>query len=109
MLRIALGLAWATPMLLLGGWLWARPAGIIEPAAMLCDAPAARIGGLARGGAVVLIAGAQFVYLTLVADELCPAAPARLKKTLKGLACGVVWLALLVTFWGLWNLTRTSI
>jgi hypothetical protein len=105
--RIVLGLAWAIPMLLLGRWLWGCPTGVVEPLGWLGGVPVAGVGYVARGLAVILIAGAQFVFLTFVADELCPGVPPALSKTLKALACGAVWLALLGTMWGLWQLTRT--
>jgi hypothetical protein len=77
-LQWSLGCAWAIAMLWAGLWLWRQ--GIL--------------GSLTAAGALFFIAAGQFVFMVLVADDLCPQAHAAITGFGKAFAGALTWLAL---------------
>lgn len=90
--RLVLGTLWAAGFLVFGLVMWAAPvdvgalAGAVSPA-------------LIRTLAILAVAGAEFIFMVLVADEVCPRAPLTMKIALKLTAGSVTWLALCGTLW----------
>ena len=101
--RLALGAFWAAGLLAIGLVCWhhsdlaaeaiARHARGGEPAA-------ARIVTLVIVGA---IAGGQFVFIRLVANDLCPRRPAMLSAFFETLAGTLVVLSIVSLAWLLWQ------
>ncbi len=76
--------------MLLGLLLWSMPPGLRELAQLVPD-------GLRYSTALLAVAGAQFIFMVLVADEVCPRAPLLMKAACKLAAAAVTWAALLWT------------
>ncbi len=91
-LRLGLGALWAAGFLGAGLWI---VSGVPQLAGRPQPLPPALLGGLT----VLAMAGAQFIFLVLVADELCPRAPIRVKIVCKLTAGCVTWAALCWTAW----------
>jgi len=58
--------------------------------------------------AVMSVAGAQFMFMELVADRLCPAAPQTLSRICKLMAAVALWAALAWGVWATWRALRGS-
>ena len=76
--RCIVGWAWAAGMLLAGAWLWQQRHDLPLPA------------DLVLAIAVMAAAGALFVFMAMVADELIPTTPTAVRGLLK-LFVGVLW------------------
>lgn len=96
-LRLLLGSTWAGALLLMGMALWTRP--------VLVVAMEGEVGReLVRAMAVSAMAGAQFMFMVLVADGLCPRAPTAMTGTCK-LTAGLLTLAGMAwAGWATWQL-----
>lgn len=82
-LRLAVGTVWAACLLLLGLWVWERQVGF--GAQWLSPTTAGPHLGeqVARGLAVFAVSGAHFVFMFLVADDLCPRAAVGVRQFLQ--------------------------
>ena len=96
LLRLFLGYIWALTLALAGVWLWLHRD---ELAQMLGPGDQAAV----LAAACLCLAGAQFVFMLLVADDLCPNATKELTVFLKTFSGSIIWISLfwLVTIgWG---------
>lgn len=85
--RLMLGYLWAVSLALAGVWVWLHGN---ELAQML---PAGQQAAVVATAALCL-AGAQFVFMLLVADDLCPKASAVCIMFLKTFTGTIVWMSL---------------
>lgn len=88
-LRLFLGYLWALTLALAGAWLWLHRD---ELAQMLGPGDQAAV----LAAACLCLAGAQFVFMLLVADDLCPRASKELTIFLKTFSGSIIWISL---FW----------
>lgn len=86
-LRLLLGYIWAMLLALSGVWVWMHGN---ELAQML---PAGNQAVIVAAAALCL-AGAQFIFMLLVVDDLCPKAPATFTIFLKTFTGSIVWMSL---------------
>ncbi len=105
-LRIVLGYLWSVVLLLIGVWLWRHHAEIIAGlGGVLGDDPVVLMR-LARCASVFAVSGGLFVYMFLVADDLCPNAPMTLSGFLRfftgTLAMGTLG-------WSVWLICRVVV
>ena len=93
-LRIGGGCVWAAALLLAGWWLWQQgpTAGRLAPSSGLAVS-------LAVSLAVMATAAAQYVFMALVADDLCPEAPMEVTGFLKLVAALLFVMALVWLIW----------
>lgn len=94
--RLALGWLWAMLLALMGVGLWHER--LLWMDLLHTHDPAVVVALVC-----LCLAGAQFVFMLLVADDLCPRTPAGLTLFLKIFAGTVIWLSLLwlgVQVWG---------
>jgi hypothetical protein len=103
-LGLSLGCAWAAGLLLLAMGMWDQPGDFAQVLGAILGVGAAAVGPLLRTLATLAAAGAQFIFICLVADEICREAPLLLVVFLKTLTAGVAWGALLVAAWQVWHL-----
>jgi hypothetical protein len=95
MLRLILGLLWAMILALVGLAIWSNQSFLLE----LFPTDASRLILAAAG---LCLSGAQFIFLMLVADDLCPQAPAGMTLFLKAFSGALFWMCLIfiaVTTW----------
>lgn len=76
--------------MLLGLLLWSMPAGLGDLAPLVPRQ-------LRYSMALLAVAGAQFIFMALVADEVCPRTPVLMKAACKLAAAAATWAALLWT------------
>lgn len=95
-LRLMLAFIWALMLALSGVWLWLNRS---ELAQMLPVGDQA----LVVACAAISLAGAQFVFMQLVADDLCPNTPAGLKMFIKTFTGSIIWMSLLWMVLQVWR------
>ena len=86
--RLMLAWLWAMLLVMAGLWVWhhqAAMAGTLPPV----------LARMMPAWTCLLVGGGQFVFLFLVADDLCPRAPVAMSFFLKAFTGSVVWLSIL--------------
>lgn len=96
-LRLVLGYFWAITLGLAGLWIIAHRMELLN---ML---PAAG-SGLVVATIGLCLAGAQLVFMLLVADDLCPDAPVTFTAFIKTFAGSIVWMCIAWIAILLWQL-----
>lgn len=88
LMRLTLGYLWALVLALAGVWVWTHKN---ELAQLLPAGHQALVVAISA----LCLAGAQFVFMLLVADDLCPRTWAGLRMFLKTFTGSVIWMSLL--------------
>lgn len=102
-LRIALGYVWALALMLIGLWLWEQHGQPVHhPNTWLEMADPLVWSHIARSLAIFAIAGGGFVFMFLVADDLCPKAPTIISEFLEFFSGMLAIGALLWAGWLTW-------
>ena len=86
-LRLTLGYLWALILALAGLAVWSLREAFLE---ILPDQAA----GLVVATTGLCLAGAQFIFMMLVADALCPKAPALMVAFLKTFCGALFWMSI---------------
>jgi hypothetical protein len=89
---LAFGSLWAGGLMMLGLLLWSMPPDLHALTQIMPDP-------LRRGIALLAVAGAQFIFMVLVADQVCHRTPLLLKAACKLVAAAATWAALVWTLW----------
>lgn len=87
---IRLGLAWLWAVMLVMAGI-----GVWQHQAMLAGIVPESLQNTMPAWACLFVGGGQFIFLLLVADDLCPNAPATLSFFLKAFTGSMVWLSIL--------------
>lgn len=85
--RWILGTAWAMALAWVGLWLW-------DATQAMSPEPGSVIWPVMRSASVFLLAASQFVFMALVADDICRRASPWITGLLKTTAGALTWLAL---------------
>lgn len=98
-LRLVLGYIWALTLGLAGLWIAAHRMELLQVL------PAAG-SGLVVATVGLCLAGAQLVFMLLVADDLCPRTPVTFTAFLKTFSGSIVWMCIAWIAILLWQLMR---
>ena len=106
-LRLGLGYVWSASLLLFGLWLWEQRTEVVLPLMGWAGTGDLRTWEqIVRGFAVFATAGAQFVFMFLVADDLFPNTPLMISEFLEFFSAT---LALGSLAWTAWVFTHNVI
>ena len=103
-LRLALGYVWALVLMLIGLWLWdQRGQPVFDHTGWLGVADPVICSQVARSLSIFAIAGGLFVFMFLVADDLCPKVPTIISEFLEFFAGTLAIGSLLWAGWLTWT------